>query len=218
MKGGGYQLIYSRNNIFFTPDHMKSVCPSNGEKAASLDKDSTSWCIPDGANRWRWEVAPGSSDDVTNYPGDLKYQAVTTNIPDQAKMANGGGASVGDQAVRVYRNDPVGMHNSMYYQRYTDPNGSPWGCGSGQASWFGLVVAGQSAGDKYPAGIGGHCDSCGGWGDDKEAYTFGSTKIEFFIGSNNQDANGCKGHGGTACALCNDNSRKNWRYRFWTIE
>ena len=52
----------------------------------------------------------------------------------------------------------------------------------------------------------------------RTGYTFSSPNIEYYMGKNTKDAYGCKGSGGTACAVCNDKSKYGWRMRIWTIE
>ena len=64
-------------NLFFTPDHMKQVCPRYGS-AARLDEDSTSWCIPTVARRWKWDIAKES----TNFPDMNTFFTISTNIPE----------------------------------------------------------------------------------------------------------------------------------------
>eukprot|EP00039_Didymoeca_costata_P021114 m.343459 g.343459 ORF g.343459 m.343459 type:complete len:705 (-) comp22865_c0_seq1:73-2187(-) len=200
MKRGGWELVYNRANLFFTPDHMKQDCSTT--RIATVDKDSNSWCIPNLATKWMWEVAPEKTPSVNN------MYRIATNIPTQAFSTSGGG-NVGNLRLKHYTS-PVG---SVYYQRYTSTNGV-WGCSSGRAGWFGLVRASQGQGDYWPAGIGGHCDSCSISGT---GMTWGSSNIEYYLG-NYHNAHGCSGAGGTACSLCNDNSRYKWLFRFWSTD
>ena len=47
MVRGGWQLIYNRMNLFFTPDHMKQQCPwQQNSDLAMLNEDQVAWCIP----------------------------------------------------------------------------------------------------------------------------------------------------------------------------
>ena len=62
----------------------------------------------------------------------------------------------------------------FYYQRFSTPDGSGFGCGSGAAGWFGLVRAQQRQGDQFPNGIGAHCDGCGISGTN---YTWGGSNL-----------------------------------------
>lgn len=218
MKKGGWQLAYNRNSLLFTPDHMHNKCPEAGGAAAALDTDSTSWCVPDMANRWKWEVALADSDPKKE-PADSAFERIITNVPHWATYKLGGAKGSGNVAnefVKVYINDVLGASTKMYYQRYTAKNGAPWSCSSSKAAWFGLVREAQGNKDRYPAGIGGHCDtSCKMNG---KGYTFGADDVEYYLGKNTKDAYSCKGGGGTACLPCNDKSRYGYRFRIWTQE
>ena len=75
-------------NLFFTPDHQKNVCPDNGD-LAMLNEDSRSWCIANHQNQWMWEVAMGTTPSHGLPAGHSSFRKMVTNIPDQARRADG---------------------------------------------------------------------------------------------------------------------------------
>jgi hypothetical protein len=142
MANGGWQLIYSRDNYAFSPDHMRNVEPSQFSAGVNPGQvNSNSWWIPTGATKWKWDVSrDGASPEY-----------IETNIPSQAYQTTTDGTSVNTPLSGVSYGG--GMHNSggtLYYQRAKDQHG----CSSGTGTWYGLVHSSQGMGDASPNGIG----------------------------------------------------------------
>jgi len=197
MTGGGWQLIYGRDNGYFTPDHMIQGAPP-----ARLDGSvsSTSWYIPAGASTWRWEVSVDAG---------ATYRHIVSDIPSQA--LNAVHAAVANQPVTVTSNTS-GATGTFYYQTFPFSSSTTWGCGSNAGSWYGLVNATQGAGDQANPGIGGHCDGCtlGAFAAPGE-YTYGDGNLEIYYSDwKNVQGNGA---GGTNCVPTADLSL--YRVRFW---
>ena len=231
MRRGGWQLVYNRMNLFFTPDHMRQVCPRQGT-VARLDEDSTSWCIPNTARRWRWDIAK----EDTDFPSPATFKSLITNIPTDARTSGTSNRIINNR-VKWYQNDFYpGSQNtynvftanpsdaSAYYQRgflNRATGDAQYGCQSGGTSFFGLTRATQGDASSIPNqtppwGIGGSCDTaCRMAGRN---YTHPDGFIRYLHGNwANLHGVTVAAPGGSAC-VPNDAVRYNFNYRFWAIE
>jgi hypothetical protein len=199
MTNGGWQLIYNRNNAYFTPDHMVQSYPTG---PINFDLNSTSWFIPPDAGLWRWEISVDG--------GEL-WRGITTAIPDEAFGVTHG--TIIDVLVSLVSDNTLGSSEPFYYQTFTLDDQCLFNCDSGSATWWGIVNVLQGAGDQDNPGIGGHSDSCAL--DDSSVagdnYTWGDGNLEIYL-SDFKDIQG-NGIGGTNCLP--DGPTDLYRYRFW---
>ena len=220
---GGWQLVYNRMNLFFTPDHMKQVCPSQGA-VARLDEDSTSWCIPNTARRWKWDIAK----EDTDFPAASTFRTISTNIPEEATATTDPNNLVVNKALKWYRNDfqdgwsglPTGSQRKpSNYQRgfLNRGQGNTHGCVAGRTTFFGITEASQGsrANSVDPLGIGGSCDTACNMGGTN--YTHPDPKIRYLHGTWT-NLQGVDAGGFSSACVPNDDVRYKFNYRFWAIE
>ena len=199
-EGNGWTLIYNRNNAYFSPDQMYHELPAQGPDFSS---NSTSWFIPNDATRWRWEVSVDSG---------ASYRTLETSIPPEARATTH--ATVENAPIGTVYENTTGASGTFYYQTIVFSDRCLYGCGSGSASWWGIVNVSQGAGDQDNPGLGGHTDSCAMNsmllpGDN---YTWGDGDLEYYL-SDWKDIGG-DGIGGTICVP--DSPTTQYRYRIWT--
>ena len=208
MVRGGMQLIYSRDNYVFNPNHMTWSEPGSG-RAAGVNgiKNSENWWIPQGASKWRWEVSRDSG---------ASWEWIETDIPSQAYQTEGTD-TVKDQPLTGV-NAGGGMQfggGTLYYQK----GNREWGCSSSHGTWYGMSRSTQGQGDQSPNGIGGHCDSCN-HGQDLSTACGGSQDcfthhkdVEMYISDwKNEHSNGA---GGTTCTPMTSPMAIRYRFYAW---
>jgi len=195
----GWTLIYNRNNAYFSPDQMYHELPAQGP---DFSTNSTSWFIPIDATRWRWEVSIDSG---------ASYRTLETTIPTEAWATTH--ATVVNAPIGTVYENTTGASGPFYFQTITFSDRCLFGCGSGQASWWGIVNVPQGAGDQNNPGLGGHTDWCSMNsmllpGDN---YTWGDGDLEYYL-SDWKNIGG-DGIGGTNCYP--DSPTIQYRYRLW---
>jgi hypothetical protein len=194
----GWQLIYNRNNSYFTPDHMRQ-----GALPSRLDftVNATSWYIPTAATEWRWDISVDNGST---------WRMIHTAIPTAAR--NTTHTTTSNVGLTVLGNTTLAT-GTFYYQTFTFADRSNWGCSSSGASWWGLVNVSMGAGDQTNPGIGGHCDGCSfnAHATVSDNYTWPNDDLELYL-SNYKNVQG-DGAGGTQCGSTAPNTA--YRYRFW---
>jgi len=198
-EGNGWTLIYNRVNAYFSPDQMYNELPAQGPDFSS---NSTSWFIPIDATRWRWEVSVDNG---------ASFRMLETSIPPEARATTH--ATVANAPISTVYENTTGASGPFYFQTITFSDKCLYGCGSGQASWWGIVNVLQGAGDQINPGLGGHTDWCSMNsmllpGDN---YTWDDGDLEVYL-SDWKDIGG-DGIGGTNCWP--DSPTTQYRYRYW---